>query len=143
MVHTPISVKKAMNIPAAKAALEKEWTKLESRNAWDLKNPREYYEVRDEATRKGKTVHFGRVHPLMHIKHSELPEHLQTYKGRIVFAGNRVQDETGYSAVFSEQGTSASHLTAAKFLDAIARRPGNNGQNSDAGRLHTSNLRRS
>ena len=52
MVHTPISVKKAMNIPAAKAALEKEWTKLESKNAWDLKNPREYYEVRDEANRK-------------------------------------------------------------------------------------------
>ena len=121
-----------MTIPAARAALEKEWTKLESKHAWDLRNPREYYEIRDEATRQGRTVHFGRVHPLMHIKHSELPEHLQTYKGRIVFTGNRVQDETGYSAVFSEQGTSASHLTAAKFLDAIARMPGNSGQDSDA-----------
>ena len=97
-----------------------------------MNNPREYSDVKAEATRNGTTVHFGRLLQLMHIKHSELAEHLHIYKGRIVFQGNNVKDESGFSAVFSEQGTSASHLTAAKFLDAIARMPGNSGQDSDA-----------
>ena len=43
-----------------------------------------------------------------------------------------MKDETGHSAVFTEQGTSASHLAATKFLDAIARMPGNAGGDSDA-----------
>ena len=40
-------------------------------------------------------------------------------------------------AVFSKQGTSASHLAAAKFLDAIARMNGNDGQDSDAMSAYT------
>ena len=43
-----------------------------------------------------------------------------------------MKDEYGYQAVFSEQGTSASHMAAAKFLDAIARFQGNDGEDSDA-----------
>ena len=43
-----------------------------------------------------------------------------------------MKDETGEFAVFSEMGTSASQLSAAKALDAIARLPGHKGQNSDA-----------
>ena len=39
--------------------------------------------------------------------------------------------------MFSEQGTSASHLAAAKFLDAIARMPGNDGKDPDAVGAHT------
>ena len=65
---------------------------------------------------------------LCHIKHSELEEKLQIWKGRVVFRGDNVKDESGYLAVFSEQGTSASNLEAAKFLDAIARFPGNDGE---------------
>ena len=33
------------------------------------------------------------------------------------------KDETGFFVVFSEQGASASHMSAAKFLDAVARMP--------------------
>ena len=54
-----------------------------------------------------------------------------------MFQGNNVKDESGFSAVFSEQGTSASHLAAAKFLDAIARMDGNDGQDSDAMSAYT------
>ena len=57
---------------------------------------------------------------------------MREFKGRIVFRGDIVRDESGCFAVFSEQGTSASHLSAAKFLDAIARMLGNDGQDSDA-----------
>ena len=60
---------------------------------------------------------------LCHEKHAELfrPDHLKEYKGRIVFRGDAVKDESGYLAVFSEQGTSASHLEAAKMMDALSR----------------------
>ena len=54
------------------------------------------------------------------------------YKGRVVLRGDTVRDNSGHFAVFSEQGTSASHLAAAKFIDAIARFPGNDGSDSDA-----------
>ena len=43
-------------------------------------------------------------------------------------------------AVFSEQGTSASHLSAAKFLDAIARAPGCAGEDADATSAYTQSL---
>ena len=69
---------------------------------------------------------------LCHEKHSELQKAVREFKGRIVFRGDIVKDESGCFAVFSEQGTSASHLSAAKFWDAIARMPGNDGQDSDA-----------
>ncbi len=69
---------------------------------------------------------------LCHLKHAELAEFLQVYKGRIVFRGDDVKDQEGTHAVFTEQGTSASHLAAAKFLDAIARLPGNDGHDMDA-----------
>ena len=35
-------------------------------------------------------------------------------------------------AIFAEQGTSASHMICAKFLDAIARMPGFSGEDADA-----------
>ena len=69
---------------------------------------------------------------LCHVKHSELSKDKHSYKGRVVFQGNNVRDEEGYAAVFSEQGTSASHIAAAKWLDAISRMPGNDGEDSDA-----------
>ena len=54
------------------------------------------------------------------------------YKGRLVFRGDQVRDETGYYAVFSEQGTSASHMAAAKMVDAIGRMLGHKAEDTDA-----------
>ena len=48
-----------------------------------------------------------------------------------------VKDETGNYAVFSEHGTSASHLMAAKFVDAIAHVHGMDGEDSDATGAYT------
>ena len=61
-----------------------------------------------------------------------MPIHLGDYKGRVVFRGDIVKDAEGYYAVFSEQGTSSSHMAATKFLDALARCPGCDGEDSDA-----------
>ena len=49
-----------------------------------------------------------------------------------MFRGDTVKDAEGHLAVFSEQGTSASHMAATKFLDAIARMPDCDGEDSGA-----------
>ena len=94
-------------------AVDKEWDKLADKKAWILESVREYEHVRKEATSNGKTVHFGDLMRLCHVKHSELAEKYHSFKVRVVFSGDNVRDESGYLAVFSEQGTSASHLAAA------------------------------
>ena len=133
-MHTPVDVGKAQKIPKAKAAIQKEWHKLGvQKRAWDVDAVRPRAEVEAEAIREGKTVHFGSLSSLCHIKHSELHEGLSLkdirtlmkdeleWKGRVVFRGDITRDESGYYAVFSEQGTSASHMAATKFL-AVSRK---------------------
>ena len=58
----------------------------------------------------------------------------------MVLGGSNVRDEHGVQAVFQEQGTSASHMICAKFLDAIARIPGNAGEDSGAQKAYTQAL---
>ena len=43
----------------------------------------------------------------------------------------------GYKSVCSEQGTSSTHMVATKFLNTIARFPGNDGEDSDARQAYT------
>ena len=125
-------MKEAMQIPAAREAVEKEYAKLESKPTWLLKTVKERKQVIAEAALTGKTVHFGTLMELCSKKHSEMAEEFHIWKGRVVFRGDQVKDETGHFAVFSEQGTSASQMSAAKFLDATARCPGCKGEDSDA-----------
>ena len=70
-------------------------------------------------------------------KNSQLFEDKRKYKGRVVFRGDQVKDEQGIYAVFSDHGSSSSHMASAKFLDAIARMPGCSGQDSDAASAST------
>ena len=56
----------------------------------------------------------------------------QKYKGRVVLRGDIVKDDSGSYAVFTEQGSSASQMTAAKIMDIISRLPGCDGQAADA-----------
>ena len=46
--------------------------------------------------------------------------------------GDVVEDEPGSCAVFTEQGSSASQMTAPKEVDVISRLPGCSGQAADA-----------
>ena len=48
----------ALKIPAAKAAVDKEWEKLEKISAWNLTKVRSKKQVIDEARTAGATVHF-------------------------------------------------------------------------------------
>ena len=52
----------------------------------------------------------------------------KNYKGRVVLRGDIVKDDSGSFAVFTEQGSSAPQMTAAKVMDIISRLPGCAGQ---------------
>ena len=58
---------------------------------------------------------------ICHLKNAELEPKFQKCKGRIVLRGDIVKDDSGSYAVFCEQGSSASQMTAAKVMDVIAR----------------------
>ena len=86
----------------------------------------------DEARTKDAKVHFASLMDICHLKNAELEAKHQKYKGRIVLGGDIVKDDSGSYAVFTEQGSSASKMTATKVMDIISRLPGCAGQAADA-----------
>ena len=103
-----IPMPQAMKIPA-KAAVDKEWE--------NLTKVRSKKEVIDEARTKGAKVHFASLMDMCHLKNVELETKHQKYKGRVVLQGDIVIDDSGSNAVFIDQGSSASQMTAAKVMD--------------------------
>ena len=76
----------------------------------------------EEARNKGRKVHFSSLMDLCHLKNSELEPQFQKYEGRVdegrvVLRGDMVKDASGSYAVFTEQGPSASQMTAAKVVE--------------------------
>ena len=55
------------------------------------------------------------------LKSAELQPKFLKNKGRVVLRGDIEKDFSGAYAVFAEQGSSASHMTAAHVMDVIAR----------------------
>ena len=131
LVHKFIPMPQAMKIPAAKAAVDEEWEKLEKVSAWNLTKVKSKKQVIDEARMSGATVHFASLMDICHLKNAELEAKHQKYKGRVVLRGDIVKDNSGSYAVFTEQGSSASQMTAAKIMDIISRLPGCDGQAAD------------
>ena len=96
LVHNFISMPQAMKIPAAKAAVDKEWEKLEKIPAWEITKVRNKSEVIDEARTKGAKVHFASLMDICHLKNAELEAKHQKYKGRVVLRGDVVKDDSGF-----------------------------------------------
>ena len=132
LVHTFIPMPQAMKKPAAKAAVDKEWEKLEKIPAWDLTKVRSKSEVIDEARTSGAKFHFASLMDICHLKNAELEAKHQKYKGRVVLRGDIVKDDSGSYAVFTEQGSSASQMTAAIVMHFISRLLGCAGQAANA-----------
>ena len=133
-----------MKIPAAKAAVDKEWEKLEKISAWNMTSVKSKKRVIDEARTSGATIHFASLMDICHLKNAELEAKHQKYKGRVVLRGDIVKDNSGSYAVFTEQGyiheipfPSPSQMTAAKIMDTISRLPGCDGQAADAVSAYT------
>ena len=91
--HKFIPMPQAMKMPAARAAVDKEWEKSE---------------VIGEARKDGRKVHSASLMDLCHLKNAELETKHQKYKGRVVLRGDIVKDDSGSYAVFTEQGSSIS-----------------------------------
>ena len=94
-------------------------------------------EVIDEARTLGAKVHFASSMDICHLKNAELEAIHQKSKGRVVLRGDIVKDNSGSYAVFTEQGSSASQMTAAKIMDIISRLLGCDGQAADAVSAYT------
>ena len=90
-----------------------------------------------EARTKVAKVHVASLMDICHLKNAELETKHQKYKGRVVFRGDIVKDDSGSYAVFTEQGSSASQMTGAKVMDIISRLPGCSGQAADAVSAYT------
>ena len=137
VVHKFIPMPQAMKIPVAKAAVDKEWEKMEKIPAWNLTKVRSKKEVIDEARTTGAKVHFASLMDICHLKNAELERQHQKYKGRVALRSDIVKDDSGSYTVFTEQGSSASQMTAAKVMDIISRLPGCAGQAADAVSAYT------
>ena len=83
LVHKFIPMPQAMKIPAAKAAVDKEWEKLEKISAWNLTKVRSKKVVIDEARTKGAKVHFASLMDICHLKNAELEAKHQKYEGQL------------------------------------------------------------
>ena len=64
-------------------------------------------------------------------------QNTKKYKGRVVLRGDIVKDDWWSYAVFQEQGSSASQMTAAKVINIISRLPGFERQAADAVSAYT------
>ena len=140
LVHRFIPIPQAKKNPDAKAAVDKEWKKLETIPAWQLYKLRSKKEDILEAQRDKKKVHFASLMDICHLKNAELEpqfQQFQQYKGRAVLRGDIVNDDSGSYAVFTEQGSSASQMSAAQRMDVIARLPDCDGQAADAVSAYT------
>ena len=112
----------------AKAAVDKEGKKLKTIPAWHLEKVKRKKEVILEAQRDKRKVHFAALMDICHPKNAEFEPKLQKYTGRVVLCGDLMKDDSGAYAVFTEQGSSASQMTAAKVMDVMKRLPDCDGQ---------------
>ena len=66
----------------AKAAVGKEWDKLQKMPAWQMTKVRSKREVIQEAQQEGRTVHFATLMDVCHLKNSEAEQKFQKYNER-------------------------------------------------------------
>ena len=61
---------------------------------------------------------------ICHLNNTELEAKRQKYKSRVVLRGDIVKDDPDTNAVFSDEGSSVSQMTAVKVMDIISRLSG-------------------
>ena len=121
-----------MKIPDAKAAVDKEWEKLEKLPAWQMTKAKSKREVILEARRDKKES--PRCYTDGHLSSQNCRARAEISSIQRTSRARRgiVNDDSGSYAVCTEQGSSASQMTAAKVMDVIARLPGCAGRAADA-----------
>ena len=77
-------------------------------------------EIHDQ--KEKRTVHFDMLMDICHLKNAELEPKNQTYKGWVVLRSDIVKkNDSGSHAVFTEQGSSASQMTAAECVGCYCK----------------------
>ena len=109
-----------------KAAVDKKRKKLETIPEWKLHRFKSKEEVILEAQRDKKKVNFA---TLMECGGGTKITEVQRQSRA---PGEITKDDSGAYAVLTEQGSSASEMTAAKIMDVIVRLPYCEGQSADA-----------
>ena len=118
LVHKFIPMPQAMKVPAAKAALDKEWEKLENILTWNLTKVRNKSKVIDRWSKEqGQKGAFCLTDGHLSSGECRIGEKHKKYKGRVVLRGDTVNDDSGFYSVFTEQGSSASQMTSAKVME--------------------------
>ena len=69
-----------MKIPAAKAAVDKEWETLEKFSAWNLTKVKSKKQVIEEARTSGATVHFASLMDTCHLKNADWRQNTKSTK---------------------------------------------------------------
>ena len=121
LVHKCIPMLQVMKILDANAAANREKEKLEKIPAWQMDKVKSKKDAILEAQTEKKKVHFATLMDICHLKTADLESKHQKHKGRVVLRRENVKDDSGSYAVFTEQGSSASQMTAAKVINVIAR----------------------
>ncbi|CAE8592117.1 unnamed protein product [Polarella glacialis] len=118
----------------AQAAILSELNKLRNAGCWDESSVIEWDFVKNDAVRKGKKVHVGRLHAIATEKNSELPlgHPERKIKGRIVFLGNNVRGEDGQIALFSDLSSAPVTMEASRMCDAYGLLSGHTIEQADA-----------
>ena len=119
LVHKFVPMPQVMKIPAANAAEDKEWWKWRKfrRGTW----PKSKVNQRWSMKQGRRAQKFISPHWWTSViwKMPNWRQSTKKYKGRVVLRGDIVKDDSGSYAVFTEQGSSASQMTAARVMDII------------------------
>ena len=85
----------------------------------------------------------GNLMTICSIKHSELAQHLQKYKGRVVYRGDNAKDEHGALAIYQELAAHPTTIQTANASIAYGCLPGHSTTQSDAVRAYVQSPLRS
>ena len=104
-----------------------------------MKRARAWKDVANEARDRKQKVHVGRVFDILVIKNSALPEGhpLRKYKGRVVFEGCYVRDESGKMAIFADLSSAPATMQVGKIADFYGALEGHGCEQADAQSAYT------
>ena len=131
--HKFIPMPQAMKIPAAKAAVDKNGRNWKRIPAWDNKSQGtnlNWLMKREKKVEKDISHH--RWTSVIWRMPNWRPKHQKLQRSRCTTRGHFDKMILVSYAVFTEQGSSASQMTAAKVMAIISRLPGCAGQAADA-----------
>ncbi|CAE8612313.1 unnamed protein product [Polarella glacialis] len=138
-IYSAVTKKEAEVIPKAMEALDKDWNKPHKQVCWDLNRVREWKDIASQARRTGKKVHIGRVFDICVEKNSELDidDPNRKFKGRVVFEGRHVKDQSSNWAIFAEIASCPAAMQASKATDGYGLLPGHDVEQADGESAYT------